>query len=59
MATAANKRSKAPDKRPARARYWSTGQLRKNKVHNLVRCCGMTPEAAEKLWSESRRGRMR
>lgn len=40
---------------PARQRYWLSGRLRKRKVARLVRCCGMTPQAAEALWITTRR----
>lgn len=48
------KTGKRPDNRPARKRYSSGQHLRKNKVKNLVRCCGMTREAAEHLWETTR-----
>lgn len=31
-------------------RYWSSGRLKRRKIRNLVRCCGLTPEAARRLW---------
>ena len=32
------KKSKKPDTRPARLRYWMESHLEKSKVRNLVRC---------------------
>jgi hypothetical protein len=54
-----NKRSKRRDERPARTRYWQKHQLRTHKVHNLMRCCGMTQEDATKLWTDTRKRRMK
>lgn len=45
------KRSKTPDLRPARARYWMSGRLGKRKVKNLF-ASGKFPTlaAAESFW---------
>lgn len=51
--------SKRPDKRPARAKYWATKVLEKRKIRNLVKYCGMTQEAASKLWRSMRKGRVK
>jgi hypothetical protein len=53
------KKSKQPDKRPARARYWATRRLETRKVRNLVKCCGMTLEAAKKKWAATRTTRIK
>jgi hypothetical protein len=54
---AGGKKGKRPDLRPARARYWQRGQLRKHKVRNLVRCCGLSVAAATRRWEETRKTR--
>jgi hypothetical protein len=59
MQVTRTKKSKAPDKRPARQRYWQLGKLRKHKVRNLMRCCGMTEREASDHWREVRKGRMK
>jgi hypothetical protein len=41
--------------RDTRNRYWHSGKLMKRKVRNLVRCCGMTHEAAVALWTATRK----
>jgi hypothetical protein len=53
------KKSKRPDKRPARDRYWNYQRLRHNKIRNLMRFCGLSKEAAERRWDADRKGRMR
>ncbi len=53
------KKSKRPDTRPARLRYWTESHLEKNKVRNLVRCNGMTVEEARAFWRRVRTKRMR
>lgn len=53
------KKSKKPDKRPARVRYWSERHLEKNKVRNLVRCNGMTEIQARVFWREVRTKRIK
>jgi hypothetical protein len=52
------KKTKRPDKRPARARYWATKTLRKRKVRNLVRHGHMERFAAEAHWDNARKGRV-
>jgi hypothetical protein len=47
------------DERPARARYWSEGHLKKNKVRNLVKHCGMDPVEAEIFWTSKRKRRIK
>lgn len=54
-----SKKSKRPDNRPARERYWRLHRLREHKVRNLVRYRGMTPEAAVKFWVSVRKGRIK
>ena len=41
-----SKKTKRPDGRPARKRYWSSGKLKRKKVRNLVRHNGFETEAA-------------
>lgn len=53
------KKTKSPDTRPARLRYWMESHLEKNKVRNLVRCNGMTVEEARVYWRRVRTTRMR
>ena len=53
------KKTKKPDTRPARLRYWMESHLEKNKVRNLVRCNGMTVEEARVYWRRVRTKRMR
>lgn len=55
----AKRRSKRPNKSPARDRYWSTNRLRDHKVRNIVRSTGMDPLDARILWTDQRQGRMR
>lgn len=45
--------------RPSRTRYWSSTRLMDRKVRNLVRCCGMTYEAAKALWLATRTTRVK
>lgn len=44
----------APDKRPARARYWASGNLAYRKVRNLVRS-GYKAMDALNLWESTRK----
>lgn len=53
------KKSKKPDTRPARLRYWTESHLEKNKVRKLVRCNGMTEVDARVYWRSVRTKRMR
>lgn len=54
------KKTKRPDTRPARSRYWISGRLALNKIKNLVRCNGLTVEEATQQWEETRkRGRQK
>ena len=39
------KKTKRPDLRPARARYWNGGHLRKNKVNRLMKSNGFKTKA--------------
>lgn len=52
-----SKKGKMPDKRPARARYWSSGRLRERKIANIVKSSGLSPLAADELWEAARNGR--
>ena len=56
--TGSGRRSKSPDKRPARVRYWMKRQLEKNKVKNLVKYCGMEADKALKFWRKHRQSRV-
>ena len=50
------KKSKQPDKRPARARYWASGRLAKHKIRNLMNNNGFESKAdAEKYWKSVRK----
>ena len=40
--------------RGARQRYWKYDVLKRHKVRNLVRCNGMTHDAAVQYWSSVR-----
>jgi hypothetical protein len=53
------KKGNRPDKRPARAGYWATNQLEKNKVRNLMKHNKMTKEEATRHWRSARKGRMK
>ena len=53
------KKSKRPKKTPARARYWGTNQLEKNKIKNMVKHCGMTEAKARREWRNNRKTRTR
>jgi len=46
------KKSKKPDKRPARLRYWATKRLEERKIRNLMKHCGMTKQQAYRFWRE-------
>jgi len=48
------KKCKKPDRRPARARYWTSGNLAYRKVRNLVRS-GFEPMKALELWEATRK----
>lgn len=48
------KKSKRPDNRPAKKRYWTSGRLAYRKVRNLVRS-GYAPMEALKLWEATRK----
>lgn len=55
MNTGQGRKSKAPDKRPARDRYWKTHQLRKHKVRNIMRNdASLSYAKALKLWEAAR-----
>ena len=52
------KKTKRPDNRPARSRYWGSGRLAIRKIKNLVKCNGLTVEEATQQWESTRkRGR--
>jgi len=49
------KKTKMPDKRPARARYWASKKLSKRKIRNLVKHNGFETEAkANSYWRSVR-----
>ena len=52
-----SKKSKRPDKRPAKIRYWMSKHLERNKVRNLMRHCGMTKAFATEFWQNARQNR--
>lgn len=52
------RKGKRPDNRPARKRYWAKGQLRKNKIRNMV-ANGWEQEKAERVWDATRTRRMK
>lgn len=52
-------KGKKKDARPARAAYWNRGTLEKHKVRKLMLFCGMTKEAATKLWRATRHTRIK
>jgi hypothetical protein len=53
------KKSKKPDKRPARLRYWLSRHLERNKVRRLMKYCGMTKQQALDYWNTHRQGRVK
>ena len=53
---AKDKRSKKPDDRPARKRYWASGRLAKRKIRNLMKTGAFESKAdAEKYWKSVRK----
>lgn len=54
----ASKKSKRPDKRPAKIRYWMSRHLERNKVKNLMKS-GYTKAEALKYWHSVRKGRVK
>ena len=50
-------KSKSPDKRPARKRYWARRRLETRKVKQLMRW-GMDGQEAVKVWQKQRQGRV-
>ena len=58
MPSQAGKKSKSPDNRPARKRYWAKRTLETHKVGNLMRCCGMSKQSAYNHWHRTRQGRV-
>jgi len=54
----AGKRSKAPDNRPARKKYWASRKLEKNKVKHLMKSQGITRSEATTFWNNVRKGRV-
>jgi len=44
------KKSKRPDKRPARLRYWMKRTLEERKIRHLMKYCGMTRQQAYRFW---------
>ncbi len=62
----ARKKTKRPDLRPARARYWSSHTLEDRKIRNIMKsdknrilANRITREQAYKLWHAERKGRMK
>lgn len=53
------KKTKKPDNRPARARYWTNRSLEANKIRRLVRCNGMDATTARRFWRDARKGRIK
>ena len=53
------KKSKRPDKRPARLRYWLKRRLEVRKVGNLMKYCGMSKQTAYNFWHNTRKGRVK
>ena len=50
------KRSKSPDTRPARVRYWGSSRLAKRKIRNLMKNNGFETESkAKTYWSSVRK----
>lgn len=57
MATQKTKKTKRPDRRPARARYWLSGRLARRKIRNLVKSGQFDTEAAASVYWHSVRKR--
>jgi len=55
--TRISKKSKRPDNRPARERYWREKRLEARKVRNLMKYCGLSKQSAYKRWRDERGGR--
>jgi len=51
------KKSKTPDRRPAKLRYWQGKHLEKNKVKHIMRSSGLTRTEAVDVWVKARGGR--
>jgi len=49
-----SKKSKRPDLRPARSRYWRSHMLEERKISNLVKYNDLTRPQAEKKWYSER-----
>ena len=52
-----SKKSKSPDTRPARVRYWNSKHLEKNKVKALMNNTGLTRQQAQGYWEAVRGNR--
>ena len=52
-----SRKSKAPDKRPARAKYWRERTLESRKVRRIMRSSGMTFKEATAHWATARGNR--
>jgi hypothetical protein len=52
------KKGKAPDKRPARKKYWLSRALEKNKVKQIMRYSSMSYAAALEYWRTLRQKRI-
>ena len=56
---ATGKKSKRPDKRPARLRYWMKRTLESRKIAHLMKYCGMSKQSAYNLWHRTRKTRVK
>ncbi len=45
-----NRKHGRQKRHPSALRYVRSGRLRTRKIRNLIRHCGLTPEAARALW---------
>ncbi len=63
MGPQAKRKSKAPDKRPARERYWKRKTLQKRKTRRIARNMGITLAEALDIWlhhkTMGRKGRVK
>jgi len=52
------RKSKSPDKRPAKNRYWTKRTLEKHKVRHIMKSCGLSYEESLWFWRSRRQGRI-
>jgi hypothetical protein len=45
-----NRKHGRQKRHPAFIRYWASGRLKRRKIRNLIRCCGLTEHEALLLW---------